>query len=105
MAIKNDPNIIKVFNIFNEMHENENKTNYFLTTIAMGLHGLKTNQRIDFWTGTGSNGKSLTVDFLQKALGDYFYSPSITILTIKRKSSSNASPDASSSEPGFRKTA
>lgn len=90
---KNDPNIIKVFNIFNEMHENEDKTNYFLTTIAMGLHGLKATQRIDFWTGTGSNGKSLTVDFLQKALGDYFYSPSITILTIKRKSSSNASPD------------
>lgn len=90
---KNDPSILKVYNIFNEMHENESKTNYFLTTIAMGLHGTKNSQRIDFWTGTGSNGKSLTVDFLQKSLGDYFYSPSITILTIKRKSSSNASPD------------
>lgn len=90
---ENNPDIQKVYNILSEMHESKEKTNYFLTTLASGLHGVKQEQRIDFWTGTGSNGKSLTVDFLQKSLGDYFYSPSVTILTIKRKSSSNASPD------------
>lgn len=90
---ENNEEIIKVYNIFNEMHENTDKTDYFLKTIAIALNGSKPQQRIDFWTGTGSNGKSLTVDFLQNSLGDYFYSPSITILTIKRKSSSNASPD------------
>lgn len=88
-----NPDIEKVYNIFKEMQDSKEKTDYFFTSMSLGLHGVKLDQRIDFWTGTGSNGKSLTVDFLQRSFGDYFYSPSITILTMKRKSSSNPSPD------------
>ena len=90
---ENNPEIEKVQSVLREMHDTREKSDYFLTTLSMSLHGSKKEQRIDFWTGTGSNGKSLTVDFLSKSLGDYFYSPSITILTVKRKSSSNPSPD------------
>jgi P4 family phage/plasmid primase-like protien len=54
---------------------------------------VKKEQKLDIWTGTGSNGKSVTIDFLSKSLGDYFDSPPITMLTRKRGGSANASPD------------
>ena len=75
------------------MHETQDVRDYFLGSLALSLHGQKKENKIDFWTGTGSNGKSLTVDFLSQSLGDYFHSPSVLLLTQKRKSSSNPSPD------------
>lgn len=47
----NNQDIMKVFDILSNMHETREKTNYFLTTLAMSLHGIKNDQRIDFWTG------------------------------------------------------
>ena len=40
-----------------------------------------------------SNGKSTTVDFMQYIMGDYFGVLPTTVLTMKRKSSSGASPE------------
>lgn len=90
---ENNEKIIEVENVFNEMHATREVRNYFFGSMALGLHGHKKENKIDFWTGTGSNGKSLTVEFLSQSLGDYFYSPSVLLLTTKRKSSSNPSPD------------
>ena len=90
---ENIPEINYAYNIINEMHKTPMHTDYLLSTLAAGLHGVKKNQRMDIWTGVGSNGKSLTVDLLQKSLGDYFFSPSIQLLTTKRRNSSSASPD------------
>ena len=43
--------------------------------------------------GKGCNGKSIMIDFINKTYGDYVANPAITLLTRKRNSSANASPD------------
>lgn len=83
----------EVYQIFRNMHEEVEITNFFLDSLALSLHGVNHQNFLHMWIGKGSNGKSLTCDFLSKALGDYSYAPSITMLTEKRKSSSCASPD------------
>ena len=89
----NNPDIIKVYEIFSQIHPNKEILTFFFNTLALGLCGYKREQKLDIWTGVGSNGKSITVDFISASLGEYFYSPSITMFTRKRGSSSNATPD------------
>lgn len=83
----------KVMHIISEIHPKPENMVFFLIVLAAGLHGTKKEQKLDIWTGTGSNGKSIMIDFLAKALGDFYECPSITMLTRRRQSSSNASPD------------
>lgn len=90
---ENDPDIQKVYDVFSQIHPDDENRHFFFTTLAAGLSGYKKEQKIDIWTGSGSNGKSLTSDFVSKALGDYYDSPSITLLTRKRGASAQASPD------------
>jgi P4 family phage/plasmid primase-like protien len=90
---EHDPDIQKIFYLFSQIHPDEVMRHFFFTTLAAGLHGYKKEQKIDIWTGSGSNGKSLTSDFVAKALGDFYDSPSITLLTRKRGGSAQASPD------------
>ena len=89
----NIPETHRVMEIFSQIHPNETLRNFFFNTLALGLNGNQLDQKLDIWTGTGANGKSITVDFLSNSLGDYFSTPPITLLTMKRASSSNASPD------------
>ena len=44
-------------------------------------------------TGGGSNGKSLTFEIVNNALGEYYISCPVTIMTRKRGSSAQASPE------------
>lgn len=90
---ENNPDVQKVYHVFSQIHPGADIRNFFFYTLAASLHGYKREQKLDIWTGVGSNGKSITVDFISKALGDYFYSPSVTLLTRKRGGSSNATPD------------
>jgi len=90
---ENNPDVQKVYDVFSQIHPNKTLRDFFFYTLASALHGYKREQKFDIWTGVGSNGKSITVEFISKALGDYFYSPSIQLLTRKRGSSSNASPE------------
>ena len=89
----NDVDIQKVYHIFSQIHPEEDARHFFFSTLASGLHGICRDQKFDIWIGSGANGKSVTVDFLSNSLGDYFESPSITMLTRKRGASANASPD------------
>lgn len=43
--------------------------------------------------GRGSNGKSLLMDLVSHALGDYFMACSISVITKKRANSNEASPE------------
>ena len=90
---ESDPDVQRVLHVFRQIHPDPENFRFFFLTLAAGLSGIKHEQKLDIWTGSGSNGKSITIDFLSKSLGDYFDSPSITMLTRKRGSSSNASPD------------
>jgi P4 family phage/plasmid primase-like protien len=89
----NTPEVQRVLEIFSQIQPNKKLRDFFFNTLAVGLNGDQMEQKFDIWTGTGANGKSLTTDFLSNALGDYFAAPQITLLSRKRDSSSNASPD------------
>jgi P4 family phage/plasmid primase-like protien len=46
-----------------------------------------------FWTGSGSNGKGTITDLINITMGNYFSTIPVSLLTVKRKSSSNATPE------------
>lgn len=108
-----DEKVRRVESVIRAMHPEEENYEFLMSVLASGLHGIKREQKLDFWTGTGSNGKSVMLDFLSKSLGDYYDSPPILMLTRRRGSSANASPDlfklkgkriVSFSEPEFDDT-
>jgi P4 family phage/plasmid primase-like protien len=61
--------------------------------IASILEGGNTDQKMFFWTGSGSNGKGTLIDLLDHTLGDYYGTLPVTLLTVKRKGSSSATPE------------
>ena len=66
---------------------------YFLTRISTCVSGENREEKFYFCTGSGSNGKSLTFQLVSEALGDYYQSCPITIITRKRNASNAASPE------------
>lgn len=66
---------------------------YFLTRISTCVSGENREEKFYFCTGSGSNGKSLTFQLVSEALGDYYISCPITIITRKRNASNAASPE------------
>jgi len=66
---------------------------YFLTRLSTCVSGENREEKFYFCTGSGSNGKSLTFQLVSEALGDYYISCPITIITRKRNSSNAASPE------------
>ncbi len=66
---------------------------YFLTRISTCVSGENREEKFYFCTGSGSNGKSLTFQLVSDALGDYYISCPITIITRKRNASNAASPE------------
>lgn len=72
--------------------------NYFILSLASCCSGENKDQKFRIITGkgsakNGSNGKSLTMSLVSKAMGDYYCACPITILTRKRNSSNQASPE------------
>jgi P4 family phage/plasmid primase-like protien len=66
---------------------------YLLKVLGKSLLGLP-DERFYIWTGlSGANGKSTLVNFLEQTLGEYTTSVDVSLLTNKRASSGNASPD------------
>ena len=66
---------------------------YVLDFFASCLAGHTRDELFHIWTGSGGNGKSISINLFQEALGDYSTSISISLLTNKRGSSSQASPE------------
>jgi P4 family phage/plasmid primase-like protien len=66
---------------------------YFLKHLATNLLGGNTAQKFHILTGSGSNGKSMIMNLLSKALGDYACTVPISLFTQKRKSSGSAAPE------------
>lgn len=82
-----------IINFFEQVMPKENVRNWFLTVLSSCLSGTVKDEKFYILTGTGSNGKSLTMDLLYSALGDYYISCPISLLTRKRGESSQASPE------------
>jgi P4 family phage/plasmid primase-like protien len=66
---------------------------YFLKHLATNIMGGNTAQKFHILTGSGSNGKSMIMNLMAKALGDYSCTVPISLFTQKRKSSGSAAPE------------
>jgi P4 family phage/plasmid primase-like protien len=66
---------------------------YFMKHLSTNLMGGNTAQKFHILTGSGSNGKSMIMNLLSKALGDYSCTVPISLITQKRKSSGSAAPE------------
>jgi P4 family phage/plasmid primase-like protien len=66
---------------------------YVLKLFATFLHGSVKEQKFNIWTGSGSNGKSLSITLFEKAFGDYCCKFPITLLTQKRAASNAATSE------------
>ena len=66
---------------------------YFVNHLATNLIGGNPVQKFHILTGSGSNGKSMIMNLMTKALGDYACTVPISLFTQQRKSSGNAAPE------------
>jgi P4 family phage/plasmid primase-like protien len=66
---------------------------YFMKHLATNILGGNTAQKFHVLTGSGSNGKSMIMNLMSKALGDYACTVPISLFTQKRKGSGAAAPE------------
>lgn len=85
------PTIMEIRRFWEQIHPNADIRKYVLRTLSDCLSGNITHERFNIWTGTGSNGKSLTVSLVEKSFGDYCCKFPVTLLTGKRAASNAAS--------------
>ena len=88
-----NPLNIQIFKFFDQVLPNKAVRDYFLNALCTCLTGDTKEKKIYIMTGSGSNGKLLTMDLMHLALGDYYMSCPITIITRKRGQSNETSPE------------
>jgi P4 family phage/plasmid primase-like protien len=66
---------------------------YFVRHLATNILGGNTAQKFHIMTGSGSNGKSMIMNLMSKALGEYACTVPISLFTQKRKGSGAAAPE------------
>jgi P4 family phage/plasmid primase-like protien len=84
------PEIIDINDFFEKVFTNINLRNYVLDILACIIDGSIAQERFYIFTGQGSNGKSRLLDLIQKAVGDYYATLPIALLTQKRAASNSA---------------
>lgn len=89
----NNPYHSKIMTFFSQILPNERVRKYFINALCTTIAGSNKEEKLYVLTGSGSNGKSLTMDLAYYALGDYFMSCPITIITRKRGTSNETSPE------------
>jgi len=86
-------NVKEIYAFLEKIITNKDVREYLLKVLGKALVGMP-EERFYIWTGlSGANGKSTLVNFLEQTLGEYITSVDVALLTNKRASSSNASPD------------
>ncbi len=90
---KHDPYAKKIDKFFKQIQPKEEMRVYFLKLLSSYLQGHIPDEKFHIATGCGSNGKSLSIELLMSALGDYAITLPITILIKKRNASNAASPE------------
>ncbi len=89
----NNPYAKHIKQFFEQVMPIESVRKYLLTRLSTCVSGENREEVFIFCIGSGSNGKSLTFQLVSEALGDYYISCPITIITRKRNSSNAASPE------------
>jgi hypothetical protein len=75
-----------------EVLPNATVRDYFMNHLSRCLDGVG-NQRFHILTGSGSNGKSMLMNLVETAMGDYACKVPISLITQGRNKSSSASPE------------
>ena len=86
----NHPTVRDIKRFWDQIHPDPEIRCYVLRTLASCLSGFIPSERFNIWTGTGSNGKSLCVNLMEKSFGDYCCKFPVTLLTQKRAASNAA---------------
>lgn len=71
----------------------EDVREYVMKYLASCLSGTNEAQKFHIWTGTGANGKSMLMNLMEEAMGDYACKAPIALFTQSRSKAGNASPD------------
>lgn len=66
---------------------------YVVKYLASCLSGCNEAQKFHIWTGTGANGKSMLMNLMESAMGDYACKAPIALFTQSRAKAGGASPD------------
>ena len=66
---------------------------YTLTLLSSFLSGKVDREKFYIWTGSGSNGKSLTINLFEQCMGDYASTLSIAIFTNPRPDANGPTPE------------
>ena len=90
---ESNPNYKKMITFFEQILPDEEVRKYLLLTLATCVSGHNKEEKLYIATGSGSNGKSLLFNLVALALGEYYISCQITIITRKRGGSGQASPE------------
>lgn len=90
---ESNPYVSKMFKFFKEILPIESVRNHVMLALASCVSGHNKDEKLRIATGSGGNGKSLLFSLVQQALGEYYLSCPITIITRKRNSSNQASPE------------
>ena len=88
-----NPFNIQINKFFEQVFPNAKVRKYFITILSTCVSGETKEEKFYIMTGSGSNGKSLTNDLMSKALGDYYMSCDISLITRKRGQSNQAAPE------------
>lgn len=91
--IRTNQDILDIEKYFENVIVDKDKRDFFLTLIASCLEGGNNNNIFAILTGSGSNAKSLTMNFIEDTFGMYAGKLSPAFLTQKRNKSSSASPE------------
>jgi len=90
---ENNPYSKNILDFFKQILPNKTVREYFVQALSSCLTGYNREEKLYIPTGGGSNGKSLTFEMINIALGEYYISCPVTIMTRKRGSSGAASPE------------
>ena len=87
------PAIEQIMEFLRKVLPKEAVRNYVLRVLSSALNGNVRDERFHVWTGSGSNGKSKTIELFEKAFGEYCCKFPVTLLTQKRAASNAASSE------------
>jgi P4 family phage/plasmid primase-like protien len=88
-----DEKIKQVEQFFHDIIPDQHTMTYVLKFLGTCLQGHVPDEKFYIWTGSGGNGKSLTIKLLLDSLGDYGTIIPVSLLTRKRAASNVASPE------------
>lgn len=88
-----DNEILEIYEFLEKIITKKEVLYYLLKVLGKALIG-RPDEKFYIWSGlSGANGKSTLVNLLEQTLGDYTTSIDVSLITNKRASSGNASPD------------